>query len=70
MSRRSALPYFRFSASILLRGQPHSASSSGSVSVRRVGEIGQEAEVQVLVAVGQEAHFQRLDQVLDVLRRS
>ena len=32
----------------------------------RIGEIGQQAEMQVRVAIGEEAHFQRLEQVLDL----
>ena len=31
-----------------------------------VPEVGQQAEVQILVSIGQEANFQRLDQLLNV----
>ena len=31
-------------------------------------KVGQQAEMQVLVAIGEEADFERFDQVLDVVR--
>ena len=60
--------YFSFSSSIRCRASCSSGSSSGRVSSRRIAKIGQQAEVQVVVAIGQEPDFQRLDQVLDALR--
>ena len=36
---------------------------------RRIQEIGQQGEVQVRVAVGQEAHFQPFDQRVDAMMR-
>ena len=45
----------------LARARARSASSSGSVSLGGVAKVGEQREVQVLVAVGEEAHLERLD---------
>ena len=51
---------------------PFRASSSSAFVVGkrfrgRVRKVGQQAEMQVVVAIGEEADLQRLDQELDVL---
>lgn len=33
--------------------------------LRRIAEIGEQAEMQVLIAIGEKADLQRLDQILD-----
>ena len=43
---------------------------AGQRLARRVAEVGEQREVQVRVAVGEEAHLERLDQRVDALRRS
>ncbi len=63
----SGLWYLLFSASILCRASRNSGSSSGSDSSTASRKSVRQAEVQVVIPIGQEADFQRLDQLLDVL---
>ena len=45
-----------------LRASASSDSSSGSVSAARIHEIGQQAEMEIGIAIGEESDLQRLDQ--------
>ncbi len=51
-----------------LPGQLQQRRVLGQRLLGRVAQVGQQAEVQVVVAIGQKPDFQRLDQVLDVAR--
>ena len=62
------LRYFSFSDSMPSPGQPQQRHRPPAASPRAHPKIGQQAEVQMLVPIGQEADFQRFDQSLDVLR--
>ncbi len=53
-----------------LPGQPQQRLVLRNRFLERIPEIRQQAEVQVVVPIGQEPDFQRLDQILDVLERS
>jgi hypothetical protein len=59
-------PYFSFSSSILVRASCSSGIVLGERFLPGVAKIGQQAEVQVFIAIGQKPDFQRLDQILDV----
>jgi hypothetical protein len=48
--------------------QPQQRVVAGQGLAVRIGEVGEQGEMQMFVAVAEEAHFQRLDQILDILR--
>ena len=59
--------YFSFSCSILsLRMLQQAAFVPGQRFLVGIRKIGQQSEVQVVVAIRQEPDFQRLDQLVDV----
>ena len=60
------LPYFRFSPSIPCPATVNSGLVAGQRFLGRVLVIGQQREMQVVVPIGQEAHFEGLDQAFDV----
>jgi hypothetical protein len=60
--RRS--PYLALSASMLAAAVQQRASL-GQRGLRRVEQVGQQRRMQAGVAIGQEAHLQRLDQRID-----
>ena len=67
--RSVALPYLLVQRFDPLPGQPQQRLVFRHHLGVRVPEVGQQAEVQILIAIGQEPNFQRLDQILDVLQR-
>ena len=60
--------YFSFSSSMRACGQLQQRFVLRQRFRVRVLKIGQQAEAQIVVPIGQEPDFQRLDQILDVLR--
>ena len=52
-----------------LAGERQQSFVVGQRLFGRVAEISQQAEVDVVVAVGEKAHFKSLDQLVHVLRR-
>ncbi len=63
-SEARAPRYLALSASIASRAARRSVSSSASVSLARVAEVGQQREAQVRVAVREEADLQRFGEVV------
>ena len=61
------LRYFSFNSSNSLLGQPQKRFVLRQRFFDGVAEISQQTEVEVVIPICQEADFQRLDQVLDVL---
>ena len=63
-------PVLRVQALDAIAGELEQGFVLGQRLGGRIREVGQQAEVQVVVPVGEEADFQRLDQALDVRRAS
>ena len=61
-----ASAYLSFRSSMLLRASSNSAASCRQHFLVRVRKVGQQAEMQIAVPIGEEANFERLDQIVDV----